>query len=61
MAKIIEVTLHIPQERVLNDGFSDVMRYASLRPDGSVMLDYERLGNGIEAGDRVGIWELIEH
>jgi len=61
MSTMIEVALHIPQERVLNAGFADVMRYASLRPDGTVVLDYEQLGVGIERGDRVGIWKLIEH
>lgn len=61
MTQMVEVTLHIPHERVLNEGFADVMRNASLRPDGTVVLDHETFGPGIERGDRVGVWKLIEH
>jgi exonuclease III len=60
MMVMIEVNLTIPQERVLEGGFSDAMRDVRLRSDGFVWLDYERLGPTFERGDRIGTWRLIE-
>jgi hypothetical protein len=60
MATVIEVNLEIPQDRVLEGGFSYAMRDVLLRSDGNVWLDYERLGVGIERGDRIGTWRVVE-
>jgi len=55
----IDIRLLIPHERVLNSGFSDVMREATLQPDGSVQLDHESFGAGFERGTVIGHWELV--
>ena len=61
MSTKVEVTMHIPHERILHDGFSAVMRDTTLLPGGDVVLDYEFIGPGVKGGERIGVWKLIEH
>lgn len=56
----IDVRLMIPHEQVLNSGFADVMREASLQPDGTVQLDHETFGSGFERGTVIGQWKLVK-
>lgn len=56
----LKITMTIPLEPLLNRSFGDTMRDSYLKPDGSIMLEYERLSPGIERGTRVGYWELVD-
>lgn len=60
LGRSITLRLVVRETDVLNRGIEDVLRSIHLGADGSVVQDYEGLGNGMWSGTTIGEWSTSE-